>query len=415
MTHTRQNRNGNGAFDLWATIAAYALALLMIVFATSLHAQTFTVLHAFAPQGRDGYEPLAGLAMDRAGNLYGTTAFGGHSNQCSNCGTVFQLVRRSSGWTYSTILSFNGVDGEIPVAQLIVGQNGTLYGTCTAGGSSGEYGTVFNLQPQPRVCATVLCPWIATVLHNFYYTDGYYATNITFDQAGNLYGTTMQGGSNSAGVVYELTPSGGSWTFQILTDFAGSDIGDPNGVVPDHNGNLYGTAYGGYPGVVFELTNSGQLQILHQFSFSTGIDPDTGLMFDSSGNLYGQTLFDGPSGGGGTVFELSPSAGGWTFNTLYSFPGGINNGTEGNPNLTMDSQGNLYGTTFANGAYDQGIVFKLTPSANGWIYTDLHDFTGGDDGCGAWSNVAMDSQGNLYGTSSSCGANGGGTVWEITP
>ncbi len=413
MTRSETGRSRISAMDLWMTLAAIASALLLIFAATQSQAQTFTVLHAFG-EGRDGYEPLAGLAIDAAGNVYGTTAFGGDSNQCGGCGTVYKLARRNSNWLYSTILSFNGADGAIPVAQLVLGRDGTLYGTATAGGSS-EYGTVFNLRPQPTFCATALCPWEATVLHSFDDYDGYYPTNVTFDQAGNLYGTTMQGGPGDGGVIYELTPNGGSWIFQVLSDFAGSGVGSPNGVIPDQNGNLYGTAYGPYPGSVFELTNAGQVQILHQFSTLTGVDPPSGLIFDSSGNFYGQTLFNGPRGNGGTVFELSPSDGGWTFNTLYSFPGGINNGTEGNPNLTMDAQGNIYGTTTWNGGHGYGEVFKLTPSAGGWIYNDLYDFTGGNDGCYPWSNVVMDSQGNLYGTASGCGAQREGTVWELTP
>jgi uncharacterized repeat protein (TIGR03803 family) len=415
MARPELYRRWTGEVDLWSAVVAYALALLMMVFATQLHAQTLTVLHSFSTV-RDGYEPLAGLAIDAAGNLYGTTPFGGDSNQCGGCGTVFRLLHKNSGWIYSTILSFNGADGAMPVAQLVFGPDGSLYGTATAGGSGGG-GTVFNLKPQPRACTTALCPWQATVLHNFSYSDGYYATNIAFDHGGNLYGTTQYGGSTGAGVIYKLTPSNGSWTFSLLSDFAGSGVSVANGVVPDQDGNLYGTAYGPYPGAVFELANSGQVQILFNFTFSpqTGIDPDSGLILDSSGNLYGQTLFDGPGGDGGTVFELSPLNGGWTFNTLHGFPGGSHNGTEGNPNLTMDAQGNLYGTTTWNGAFGYGRVFKLTPSGGGWVYTDLHDFAGGNEGCAPWSNVVMDSQGNLYGTASGCGANGVGTVWEITP
>ena len=121
------------------------------------------------------------------------------------------------------------------------------------------------------------------------------------------------------------------------------------------------------------------------------------------------------NGEGGTVLEVSPSGGSWTFNLLYSFSGVINNGPIGAAALSMDSQGNLYGTTFGNGAYNHGTVFKLSPSENGWIYTDLHDFTGGDDGGAPWSDVVMDSEGNLYGTASGGGVNYGGTVWEITP
>jgi uncharacterized repeat protein (TIGR03803 family) len=348
--------------------------------------------------------------------LYGTTKYGGAGN-----GTVFKLASKGSGWIYSTILSFNNADGALPGAQLVFGKDGTLYGTTTFGGSGGE-GTVFNLRPQPRACATALCPWVATVLHNFYGSDGFYPLNLAFDQAGSLYGVTQNGGYSGLGVIFELTPSNGSWKYTQLSDFAGSGVGSPNGVVPDQEGNLYGTGLSPYPGVVFELTNAGQLQVIFNFTFNpeTGIDPYTQLIFDSYGNLYGQTLFEGPSGAGGTVFELSPSNGTWTLSKLYGFPGMINNGPIAAPSLMMDVQGNIYGTTVWNGAYNYGEVFKLMPSDGGWTYTDLHDFTGKDDGCYPFSNVVMDKAGNLYGTTSSCGPYSygrysGGTLWEITP
>lgn len=351
--------------------------------------------------------------MDGAGNLYGTTRYGGGSA----VGTVFKLAPKGSGWIYSTIHVFNGSDGGHPTAPMVFGRDGTLYGTAAYGGTGSE-GTVFNLRPQPRACATSLCPWVATVLHNFYGGDGFYPLNIAFDQAGKLYGVTANGGYSNGGVIYELTPSNGSWTFKLLSELASSGVSTPNGVIPDQDGNLYGSALGPYPGAIFELTNSGDLQVLFNFTFTpqTGIDPNSGLIFDNQGNLYGQTLFDGPGGAGGTVFELSPSNGGWTLNTLHGFPGIINNGPVSAPSLMMDAQGNLYGTTPWNGAHNYGEVFKLTPSNGGWTYTDLHDFTGGDDGCDPWSNVVMDNQGNLYGTASSCGAYGfSGTVWKITP
>ena len=206
----------------------------------------------------------------------------------------------------------------------------------------------------------------------------------------------------------------------MLTDFAGTGSGTPlAGVVPDQNGNVYGTGYLDIPGTVFEITNAGQFQILHRFDYSDGVDPFYGLIFDPHGNLVGQTMDGGGNGEGGTVFELSPSGGGWTFNLRYSFPGITATENVGFASLGMDAQGNLYGTTVVNGAYGYGTVFKLSPSANGWTYTDLHDFTGGSDGCYPWSDVVMDSQGNLYGTASQCGSVSypplGGTVWEITP
>jgi uncharacterized repeat protein (TIGR03803 family) len=134
------------------------------------------------------------------------------------------------------------------------------------------------------------------------------------------------------------------------------------------------------------------------------------VIFDQAGNLYGTTSYDGPDGAG-TVFELSPSDGGWTLNVLHSFAG--SEGPYGG--VTMDAAGNLYGTTFAGGAHLSGSVYKLTPSGSGWTFTDLYDFTGGNDGGYPYGTVAIDANGNLYGTASHNGALGYGTIWEIMP
>jgi len=348
--------------------------------------------------------------MDRAGNLYGTTTFGGQ-----DAGVAYKLSH-GSGWVYSKLFTFTESSGYIPIGKVGIGPDGALYGTATQGGASGN-GTIFSLRPQPTFCREVQCPWELTVLHNFYYSiDGSYPNSINFDAAGNFYGATAEGGPVGAGTVYKMGWSQGSWTFTLLSDFAGTDAGACyGGVVPDQNGNVYGAGYGAYPGTVFEVTNTGLTQVLHHFNYNDGLDPFYGVVLDSQGNIYAQTAFGGMQGEGGTVAELSPSGGNWTFNLLYSFPGMVNNGSIGAAALTMDSQGNLYGTTFGNGAHNWGTVFKLSPSENGWVYTDLHDFTGGDDGGVPWSDVLIDTQGNLYGTASAGGAYHGGTVWEITP
>lgn len=384
---------------------AYGLTSLM-TFPADLHAQTFSVLHSFV--GEDGYEPLAGVTLDAHGNVYGMTAFGGQDG-----GVAYKLTKRNSTWTYSQLYKFTQSSGGVPIAKLLIGRDGSLYGSATEGGSTNN-GTVFNLRPSPNFCAAFSCPWDLTVLHNFALSsDGSGPTLITLDPAGNIYGTTTGGGRAGLGTVYKLSASQG-WARSILTDFAGTGSGESfSGVILDQNGNLYGEGYSDN-GTVFEVTNSGDFQVLHRFNVNDGTGLFFGMVFDAQGNLYGQTAAEG-SNGGGTVFELSPSGGSWTFNLLYAFSGMSNSGTIGAASLTMDAQGNLYGTTFGNGAHNAGTVFKLTPSAGGWTYTDLHDFTGGDDGCTPWSDVVMDSQGNLYGTASQCGQGGGGTVWQITP
>lgn len=174
-------------------------------------------------------------------------------------------------------------------------------------------------------------------------------------------------------------------------------------------------------GSVFELSHLSfgwHEQILYNFQGDNndGGYPFTGVILDSLGNLYGASSIGGP-GGGGSVFMLSRAGGTWVFDLVYGFNyTGYFYGFEGpRASLTMDSNGNLYGTTDADGAYLEGSVFKLTPSDGSWSYTDLHDFSGGADGSAPISSVVMDASGNLYGTTSNGGAYGYGTVWEITP
>ena len=190
----------------------------------------------------------------------------------------------------------------------------------------------------------------------------------------------------ACGTVYELTPSGNGYTESVLYSFSGPDGASPYaGLVFDNKGNLFGTTYRGGSndaGTVFELTYVPGVgwteHVLYNFqNASDGEYPFGGLIFDSAGNLYGTTI-DGGSGGGGTVFELSPSGDTWTFKLLYSFSGQGDCGP--GATLTMDGAGNLYGTTYCDGIYNNGSVFKLSNTQNGWVYTSLHDFTGGTDG-----------------------------------
>ncbi len=414
------------------TLTLFALIAVMPPPAQS---QTFEVLYNFRP-GPSGYGPEAGVTVDQAGNLYGTATYGGNSGgdcRSAGCGTVFKLIHRGSGWTFSPLYTFQGGDdGGNPTARVIIGPNGTLYGT-----TSVDAGTVFNVRPPATVCKAVLCPWTETVLHSFTGSpDG--ATpgfgELVFDHAGNLYGTTIGGGgSDPLGTVFELMPSGSGWTETVIFDFIGSrGVFPDNRVVLDQAGNLYGTTHeGGEAGFgnVYELTPSGSgwvESVLYNFQGgSDGGAPYGGVVLDQAGNVYGTTTFYGGPGNLGTVFELAPP-GQWNFTLLHGFgcsPCG------GGPydSLTLDAAGNLYGTTYGDGAYTSGSVFKLTPSGGGWIYTSLHDFCGGGppctDGAYPYGGVVLDSSGNLYGTASGGGTGSGcvgggyacGVVWKITP
>ena len=292
------------------------------------------------------------------------------------------------------------------------------------------------MQAPSHACGSSFCSWTQVVLHQFNALPdaGVPESSVIFDRAGNLYGTTAYGGTGicyndihlnyGCGTVYKLTPSNGGWTETILYSFQGGSDGETpvGGLIFDAAGNLYGTTEGGGAygyGTIFELSPSGggwTESIVHTFAYSDGADPYGNLIADASGNLYGVTETGGADTSG-VVFELS-HPGNWTFNLLYSFPyGSPPAGT-----LVFDGSGNLYGATVAGGAYGNGTAYKLTLSNGSWTATDLHDFQTSD---GTLPNGALvfDSAGNLYGTSAyggigfdgPCYGVGCGTVWEITP
>lgn len=404
---------------------AVVLALAMFVM-PSAQAQTFHVLHAFTA-GLDGAEPWSGVTVDQRGNLYGTTVYGGASDR----GTVFKLSHQGAGWVFSPVYSFTTSDGQFTEAPLTVGADGTLFGTTVYGGTAG-FGTVYNVRPPSNPCRDVICLWTEAVLHNFTGApDGAAPTcgALVFDQAGNFYGTTTYGGANDGGVVYTLTRSQLGWSESVIYTLSDLHTGtNPySGVILDNAGNLYGTtstAGGLGDGAVYELTRSGATwtgQFVYAFPVGdegAGSTPYGGVIFDSAGNLYGDTV-NGGANGVGTIYQLTPAGGSWTETVRYSFTGNYEGPRYG---LTMDAAGNLYGTTYQGGAYQLGNVFRLSPSSGQWVYTDLYDFTGGYDGFFPLGGVAVDANDNLYGTAPNGGMRGGscsdygcGTVWEITP
>jgi uncharacterized repeat protein (TIGR03803 family) len=338
------------------------------------------VLHSFSENGTDGYEPISSVLMDSAGNLYGTTHYGGpgfcYNGYYTTCGTVYELKPNpGGGWTEEILHNFNTPgDGFGPWGGLIFDATGNLYGTTTSGGSYSYYGTVFELSPQTDGS------WSETILHSFNLDnlDGWNpSSGLTFDAQGNLYGTTSSGGANDGGTVYELTPTaGGPWTESVIHSFA-------------DNGH-------------------------------DGYNPDGGVVLDAAGNVYGATVFGGPtkSSGNGIIFELSPQAGGsWTESIIHSFNGNQAGGGQPVSSLTIDASGNLYGTAAVGGTHESGTVFELIPGAGGgWTEKLFHNFTdSGGDGASPYGGLIFDSSGNLYGTTRSGGTHNGGTVFEITP
>jgi hypothetical protein len=407
-------------FRLRFTAIAFAiLSALVIGAAQTALAQTYSVIHTFS--GSDGIDPTSTLVQDRAGNFYGTTESGGSSGGSAGAGVLFQLKRAGSGWIFVPLHDFGQPVsyGTMPLnyGGLTFGPDGILYGSASYGGlldcGQSYCGVVFRLQPPATACRSALCPWDYSLMYQFTNVE-YPEGNVVFDTAGNLYGTTEFGG------VYEISPSNGGWTESLI----GAADGEINGgMVIDGAGNLYGVWGEGYQtkGGVFELspTSSGWTETV-LYSFTGGSDgalPVGGLIFDNAGNLYGSTSTGGIEGGG-TLFELLPSGSGWTFKLLWSLPGSANSGPQSA--LTMDSQGDLYGTTVHGGAHGGGSVFKGTRIGNNWVVNDLYDFQQGSNGVFPVAGVTLDSQGNLYGTTSSGGNtdacyDGCGVIWEITP
>lgn len=400
------------------------LAVFAIVTTASIvQAQTFSVLHTFAG-GQDGKWSNSGITLGGSGTLYGTTYAGGTVGD----GTVFKLTLHNSNWIYTPLYDF--LSAANPRGGITISPSGIPFGT-TSGGDGG-LGTVFEVTPQAGICHSVQCYWNESTVYTFTGAYGLLPeySNLSFDSAGNIYGTTYDGPYPGGGAMYELMRSGGTWTPILLHSFGNGDNGHDglrpySNVVMDQSGNHYATtSMGGTAGLgaivqVMPGEDIYQDNVIYSFSDDqNGNTPYTGLIVDAQGNLYGATSAGG-SGGGGTVFELSPSGGQWQFTLLYSFTG-----SDGpvSGNLTMDSAGNLYGATDGDGLYDLGMVFKLSPSNGSWTLTDLHDFTGGSDGAYPSMNVARDASGNLYGAAFSggqtggyCGSQGCGVVWEITP
>jgi uncharacterized repeat protein (TIGR03803 family) len=398
--------------------------MLLVLMVPAAHAQTFTLIHSFSGGG-DGATPESGLTIDAGGNLYGNTWSGGRG-----FGIVYKMANRGSGWTLSPLYSFaGGSDGANPwQAPISIAADGSLYGTTSGGGisncGSSGCGTVFRLRPSPSIPHSVLSPWQETVLYRFSGApDGANpSSGVTFATSGNMFLVTESGGQFGQGTVVELQPSGGNWTESVIFNPQGALGSAPVGnLIFDQADDIYGTTQVGgiCCGTVFELTPSGNNwndTTLHSFNGNDGETPTGPLLLDQSGNLVGTTT-GGGSTSGGTAFALTRSGNNWTFSTLYTF---ANNGSAGPVGgLIRDAAGDLYGTTYYDGAFGWGSIFKLSPQNGGWVYTDLYDFTGQADGGNPMGNLVMDNSGNLYGIASAGGSGscqgGCGVVWELIP
>jgi uncharacterized repeat protein (TIGR03803 family) len=316
---------------------------------------TLTTLHSF--DRRDGDTPSAGLVQATNGNLYGTAAYGGANGSCprSGCGTVFKITTTG---TLTTLRSFDGTDGEDPLAGLVQASNGNLYGTTFAGGA-GNAGTVFAITPSDTL----------TTLHSFEGTDGEFPdAGLVQATNGKFYGTVYLGGATFDGTVFKITPSG---TLTTLHGFDGGDGTGPDAaLVQAAGGDFYGiTRYGGAgnDGTVFKITPSGTLTMLHSFDGTDGALPE-GLVQATNGDFYGTTI-EGGTNNGGTVFTITPSG---TLTTLYNFcsQGNCTDGSQPEAGLIQDTNGTFYGTTYGGGANDDGTVFSLSVGLGPFVETE---------------------------------------------
>jgi uncharacterized repeat protein (TIGR03803 family) len=414
----------SAAKGIFAILITLLLASIVVP-AQTQQATKFTVLHTF--KGSDGALPDGQLTRDAAGNLYGTTSEGG-TEVCGNygCGTAFKLDKNGKQvWLHS----FNGKNGRQPMAGLLRDAAGNLYGTTVEGGDTTCFslgcGTVFELDKTGK----------ETVLHKFSGNpDGEMPESLLVENAGNLYGTTYLGGASGGyGTVFKLDAESKETilhSFAGLPDGGGDGAYSYDGVIRDTAGNLYGVTFDGGAygaGVVYKLDSAGKETLLYSFAGgSDGANPDSVLLLDSQGRLYGTTANGGNSECGGTgcgvVFELSPHTdGSWSETVFYTFCSVSNCADGEEPDtgpLALDAAGNLYGTTYFGGANGDGVVFELDVAGQ---ETVLHSFTGGADGAGP-VGVIIDRTGSLYGTAelggdTKCAVDkqGCGVVFKLTP
>lgn len=394
---------------------------VVLALALTAWASTEKVLWNFKG-GSDGSDPWSNYFIsDAKGNLYAATAAGG----TYSAGVVFML---SPAGKETVLYEFKGQsngDGNSPHGRLAFDAKGNIYGTTQAGGTNGT-GTVYELSPKSGGGRT------EKVLYSFSASgtaDGADpSAGMTIASDGTMYSTTPDGGAYGAGVIFSLKKTSKGWKQTVIHSINfPSDGGFPyEGVIQDAAGNLYGAAPAGGTtgnGVIYRLshTKKGWVDtVLHNFTNQNGdgsglywID----LISDKSGNIYGATSFGGTNGTG-TVWELvySESKKSYSESILYEF-GASGSGDGNNPygGLAMDSEGNLYGTTLNGGPSNIGTSYKLTKHGKTWKETILHSFVGANDGAQPTGNAYLDAKGRVYGMTETGGTSNLGIVYRITP
>jgi len=339
-------------------------------------AQTYQVVHSFT-SGPDGAFPTGALASDGRGNLYGTASTGGNTGgSCPSqgCGAVFQLKNKNGSWLFAPLFDFptHGNSGITPYGGVTIGPDGSLYGTTLQGGTN-SLGTVFNLKPPSHATGNLFASWNYTRIYAFALDSyGYYPVygSLIFDAAGNIYGTASEGGN-----------------------FDG-ECSDDDGC-----------------GTVFKLTHAGGDWTISAFQFlgrASGSTPYSGVIMDGSGTLYGTTMTDGVDDP--MAYELIPDGTGWNETVLHTFP--IDQRPQGS--VIFDAAGDLVGTSFATDGLLGNAVYQLSSAGGNWTYQVLHVFPSSEP-YGPWSGLTRDSDGNLYGTTCGDGTFARGSIFRLSP
>ena len=435
----------NWGFARQAVHASLIAAGAVVACMAPAGAATFTDLHAFCSQTGcpDGNYPTGALVADASGDLFGTTALGG----AANWGTIFELIPNGKGgYKFKQLHSFCGktdcTDGSDPIAGLVIDTASNLYGTTKFGGAQSG-GTAFELIRSGGVqkfkvlhsfCAqgAACADGSAPMYDGLTYRGA--ASGMPYDGTSPLYGTTLYGGENNAGysgAVYELRPGSRKWKEKIIYQFCAetncADGMEPhNGLVMDASGNLYGVTYGGGggngDGTAFELSVSKGVwseTVLYDFcsqaNCADGANPESPLAIDASGDLIG-TATSGGTSNWGIVYRIVPNGGNSQLSVLYNFCSQANcaDGTSPMGRLALDSADDIFGTALAGGSADFGTAWKWSAGAYSLLYTFC---SSGNCADGQWpvGGVTLDSSGHVFGTTSEGGSYNDGLVFELTP